>query len=34
MRTTGWNFPVLTVAREIFDDATANGFMAFFGGVD
>jgi hypothetical protein len=34
MRTTGWIIPVLTVARDIFDDATANGFKAFFGGVD
>jgi hypothetical protein len=34
MRMTGWSIPVLMVARDIFDDATANGFKAFFGGVD
>jgi hypothetical protein len=34
MRATGWTIPVLSVAREIFDDATADGFKAFFGGVD
>jgi hypothetical protein len=34
MRTTGWIIPVLSAARDIFDDGTADEFKAFFGGVD